>query len=99
VRRLTLIAVVLVLALPLLAVERKPISYIASFPAPQTHFVEIEAQIPTDGTPSVDLMMPVWTPGSYQVRDYSGDHLGSGPYSALIYFQQHPSTSSRNPPV
>jgi len=48
-----------------------PISYTVRFPAPQTHYAEIEALIPTDGEPAVELMMAVWTPGSYMVREFS----------------------------
>lgn len=68
-RNLTRIALLLC-ALPLFA-QPRPISYVVRFPAPQTHFVEIEAHFPADGKAALDLMMPVWTPGSYQVRDYS----------------------------
>ena len=49
----------------------EPISYTLRFPAPQTHYVEVEASVPTDGRPEVELMMAVWTPGSYLVREYS----------------------------
>lgn len=49
----------------------EPISYTLRFPAPQTHYVEVEALVPTDGLPTVELMMAVWTPGSYLVREYS----------------------------
>lgn len=49
----------------------EPISYTLRFPAPQTHYVEVEASVPTDGLPSVELTMAVWTPGSYLVREYS----------------------------
>jgi predicted metalloprotease with PDZ domain len=48
-----------------------PVSYTVSFPAPQTHYVEVEALIPTDGQPVVELMMAVWTPGSYMIREFS----------------------------
>ncbi|MFL6258741.1 MAG: M61 family metallopeptidase [Thermoanaerobaculia bacterium] len=48
-----------------------PISYTLRFPAPQTHYVEVEARVPTDGRPAVELMMAVWTPGSYLVREYA----------------------------
>src|SRR4051812_47584757 len=43
----------------------EPISYTLRFPAPQTHYVEVEAHFPTDGQPTVELVMAVWTPGSY----------------------------------
>lgn len=48
----------------------EPIRYTLRFPAPHTHYVEIEATYPTGGRPQVDLMMAVWTPGSYLVREY-----------------------------
>ena len=49
----------------------EPIRYALSFPAPQTHYVEITATVPTGRRPVVELMMPVWTPGSYLVREYA----------------------------
>ena len=49
----------------------EPIRYTVSFPAPHTHYVEIEASYPTEGRPSIDLMMAVWTPGSYLIREYA----------------------------
>ena len=53
------------------AQQRQPVRYTVSFPAPLTHYVEVDAVIPTDGQARVDLMMAVWTPGSYLVREYS----------------------------
>src|SRR5262249_20938670 len=49
----------------------EPIRYTLSFPAPQTHYVEIAATVPTGRRPDVDLMMPGWTPGSYPAREYA----------------------------
>ncbi|HEV8631114.1 MAG TPA: PDZ domain-containing protein, partial [Thermoanaerobaculia bacterium] len=48
----------------------EPIRYTLTFPAPETHYVEVEASIPTGGAPQLELFLPVWTPGSYRVRDY-----------------------------
>ncbi|MSO46063.1 MAG: M61 family peptidase [Acidobacteria bacterium] len=48
-----------------------PIRYTLSFPDPQTHYVEVTAVVPTDRRPDVELMMAVWTPGSYLVREYA----------------------------
>ena len=48
-----------------------PIRYTLSFPEPHTHYVEVRAEVPTGGAPAVDLMMAVWTPGSYLVREYA----------------------------
>src|SRR4029077_16765687 len=49
----------------------EPIAYTLRFPAPQTHYVEVEARIPTGGRAEVELAMAVWTPGSYLVREYA----------------------------
>jgi predicted metalloprotease with PDZ domain len=49
----------------------EPIRYTLSFPATQTHYVEVSAAVPTGGQPQIDLMMAVWTPGSYMIREYS----------------------------
>jgi predicted metalloprotease with PDZ domain len=40
-------------------------------PAPETNRVEVEIVAPTAGQPSPVFRMPVWTPGSYLVRDFS----------------------------
>ena len=49
----------------------EPIRYTLSFPAPQTHYIEVAAEVPTGRRPQIELMMAVWTPGSYLVREYS----------------------------
>ena len=49
----------------------EPISYTIRFPAPATHYTEVEAIVPTDGQLSIELMMAVWTPGSYLIREYA----------------------------
>jgi predicted metalloprotease with PDZ domain len=48
-----------------------PIRYTVSFPAPQTNYLEVSADVPTGRRPQIELMMAVWTPGSYLVREYS----------------------------
>src|SRR5688572_383507 len=48
----------------------EPIQYTVAFPAPHTHYAEITAVIPTSRRPTVELMMAVWTPGSYLVREF-----------------------------
>lgn len=48
----------------------EPIRYTLRFPAPHTHYVEVEAAIPTAGRPQVDVFMATWTPGSYLIREY-----------------------------
>ena len=48
----------------------EPIRYTLRFPAPHTHYVEVEAAIPTAGRPDVEVYMATWTPGSYLIREY-----------------------------
>jgi predicted metalloprotease with PDZ domain len=48
----------------------EPITYNVSFPAPHTHYLEVEASYPTEGKPHIEIMMSVWTPGSYLIREY-----------------------------
>ncbi len=55
---------------PNLGESAEPIRYLLRFPAPQTHYVEVEARVPVRGSSEIELMMAVWTPGSYLVREY-----------------------------
>ena len=48
----------------------EPIRYTLRFPAPHTHYVEVEAVYPTARQASIEIFMAVWTPGSYLVREY-----------------------------
>jgi predicted metalloprotease with PDZ domain len=52
------------------AAPAEPIRYTVRFPAPQTHYAEVEAVIPAAGRSQIELMMAVWTPGSYLVREF-----------------------------
>lgn len=47
------------------------ITYTLSFPEAQAHYVDVEMAISGISQPSLDLKMPVWTPGSYLVREYA----------------------------
>ncbi len=53
------------------ASDREPVRYTVSFPAPQSHYAEIAADFPTNGRAEIDLFMPVWTPGSYLIREFA----------------------------
>ncbi|HKO16413.1 MAG TPA: hypothetical protein VJU87_09240 [Gemmatimonadaceae bacterium] len=46
------------------------ISYEVAF-APSTHIADVTARIPADGRSSVELMMPIWSPGYYKVENYA----------------------------
>ncbi|MEN9243897.1 MAG: M61 family peptidase, partial [Gloeomargarita sp. DG02_5_bins_242] len=48
-----------------------PISYRISAPSPATHYVQVILQIHGWDQEVLDLKLPVWTPGSYLVREYA----------------------------
>lgn len=68
-QRLPILMTLSVLAMS--AATPDSVRYNIKFPAPQTHYAEVSADIPTGGQPSLELFMPVWTPGSYLVREYA----------------------------
>ncbi|MDB5285560.1 MAG: peptidase [Mucilaginibacter sp.] len=47
------------------------ISYIVTFPEAQAHYADIEMTISGLNQPTLDLKMPVWTPGSYLIREFA----------------------------
>jgi len=47
------------------------IEYTLSFPEAQAHYTDVEMTISGLKQPSIDLKMPVWTPGSYLIREYA----------------------------
>jgi predicted metalloprotease with PDZ domain len=72
--RIALLAALAAVSSPLFAhaqprMSSEPITYTLRFPAPETHYVQVEASVPA-GQPAIELMMAVWTPGSYLVREY-----------------------------
>jgi predicted metalloprotease with PDZ domain len=52
------------------------IRYTISMPAPHTHRFHITLEVEGVTAPTLDLALPVWTPGSYMVREYAR-HLQS----------------------
>ncbi|HEX8559537.1 MAG TPA: PDZ domain-containing protein [Pyrinomonadaceae bacterium] len=52
------------------------VSYTVSMPRPHTHLFEVEARLRyrAQAPARLDLVMPVWTPGSYLVREF-GRHV------------------------
>jgi len=47
------------------------ISYLVTFPEAQAHYVDVEMNISGLNQNTLNLKMPVWTPGSYLVREFS----------------------------
>lgn len=53
------------------AFSATPIHFEVSFIEPQAHYVEIQMTISGIKKDFIDVKMPVWTPGSYLVREYA----------------------------
>ena len=53
------------------ALGNTAIRFEVSFAEPQTHYMEIKMEISGLKKDFVDVKMPVWTPGSYLVREYA----------------------------
>lgn len=53
------------------AASRVQISYTVTFPEAQAHYADIEMNLTGLAQKSLDLKMPVWTPGSYLVREFA----------------------------
>jgi predicted metalloprotease with PDZ domain len=76
--RLSLVALVTMLCASVTALGQAPtssaISFTVSMPKPWTHLLEVEMrmQIPANmNVPNeTNLVMPVWTPGSYMIREF-----------------------------
>lgn len=50
----------------------REIAYTVRFPEAAAHRAEVEARVPVPpGAGTVELMLPVWTPGSYLVREFA----------------------------
>jgi len=70
-RSLIPLCLLLLAIAPAQGAGRPAINYTLRFPEALHHYVEVEAVIPSDGAETVDLFMPVWTPGSYLLREYA----------------------------
>jgi predicted metalloprotease with PDZ domain len=52
------------------AQQLEPVRYVLRIPEPATHYIEVQATYPTSRKPTIELMMAVWTPGSYLIREF-----------------------------
>lgn len=48
-----------------------PVTYRVSMPNPHSHLFEVEAEFPSTSLSDLTVCLPVWTPGSYLVREYA----------------------------
>jgi predicted metalloprotease with PDZ domain len=63
----------IVFVAPLLRAQSTPapIAYTIRFPDPASKTFTVDADVPTDRRPSVDLMMAIWSPGFYGIQNYA----------------------------
>jgi hypothetical protein len=47
------------------------IGYTVSMDEPHTHYFDVQMKVSGYKQPYIDFKMPVWTPGSYLVREYA----------------------------
>lgn len=69
--RARLVRRLFLLCLPLPVMGAQPVRYVLSFPDAQAHYLDVEAEFPCERQEPLLLFMPVWTPGSYLVREYA----------------------------
>ena len=65
----------------------EPIQYTLRVVDADKHIAGIEARVPTGGRATIELMMPVWTPGYYVIEDYAGrvrDLTATGPNGTAL---------------
>lgn len=67
----TLSAIVILLAVSMTGRSQVKIGFEVSFKEPQAHYAEVEMTISGLIKDHIDVKMPVWTPGSYLVREFS----------------------------
>jgi predicted metalloprotease with PDZ domain len=89
--RSCLLGILVLMAPARFAAALEPIVFTVKASAPGEHVAEIEAVIPIEPAPAVELMMPIWSPGYYKVEDYAGrvqDLAVRGPDQVAIPFEK-----------
>ncbi|WP_316785615.1 M61 family metallopeptidase [Pedobacter frigiditerrae] len=75
----SILGIVALLSITMAAKSQVKIGFEVSFKEPQAHYAEVEMNISGIATKAyVDVKMPVWTPGSYLVREFAKSVEGFG---------------------
>ncbi len=69
--RITSVFALVLVVFCLTASQAQTISYQLSFSKPSSHYVEVEMQIDAYPADTVEVRLPVWTPGSYLIREFA----------------------------
>lgn len=70
VKYLKLFLLIVIISLSAVNIHAQQTDYKLSMQIPNSHYFEVEMRIPEIKSSYLDLMMPVWIPGSYLVRDF-----------------------------
>lgn len=74
-----ILGLVILLSVTMAAKSQVKIGFEVSFKEPQAHYAEVEMNIAGIATKTyVDVKMPVWTPGSYLIREFAKSVEGFG---------------------
>src|SRR5690606_23303583 len=60
----------LIMTIPSIAFAQEKIAFTISFSEPQAHYIDVEMELTGFSGEYLDLKMPVWSPGSYLIREY-----------------------------
>ena len=75
----TILGLVVLLSVTMTAKSQVKIGFEVSFKEPQAHYAEVEMNMSGIATKNyIDVKMPVWTPGSYLVREFAKSVEGFG---------------------
>lgn len=66
-----LLASTLLLTISTGIAHAQSIDYVLRFPDSAQHLIDVEATIPAGDADRLTLFMPIWTPGSYLMREYA----------------------------
>ncbi|HKG07583.1 MAG TPA: hypothetical protein VKB19_14030, partial [Pedobacter sp.] len=69
--KLSLAIFLMLLAMSMTSKSQENIGFEVSFTEPQAHYAEVEMNISGITKDYTDVKMPVWTPGSYLVREFA----------------------------
>ncbi len=75
----SILGLVILLSITMAAKSQVKIGFEVSFKEPQAHYAEVEMNMSGIATKNyIDVKMPVWTPGSYLVREFAKSVEGFG---------------------
>lgn len=69
--KVSLASLLILLAISMTSKSQVKIGFEVSFTEPQAHYAEVEMNLSGLNKTSIDIKMPVWTPGSYLVREFA----------------------------